>query len=363
MNKTILAAGQFIDSNGAPLAGGSVTFYVPGTTTAKDTWQDGGQTVLNTNPVTLDSLGSALIYGSGSYRQVVRDINGNIIWDQLTSDTAASASLSQWAGTSGGTANAQTVVSPNFSSTDGQVITFRAGFSNTGAMTLNASGAGPIVVLKDTSLGPLPVSSGDIVAGNVVDVTYVSADGSFHTSVSGGGGNATPTGALIDFAGASPPAGWLLCYGQQVSRTTYSTLFAVIGTQYGAGDGSTTFNVPDMRGRVAAGLDAGSGRLPGFTALGVTGGAYSTPILTANLPPYTPTGTVSVAAWNDVYNVPLVSNFGVGPPLSAISYGSGTTTTTPNSTTATFAGVPQGGTNTELIIVQPTISLNKIIKF
>lgn len=63
------------------------------------------------------------------------------------------------------------------------------------------------------------------------------------------------TGTVLPFAGSAAPIGWLLCYGQAVSRTTYANLFAAIGTAYGAGDGSTTFNVPDLRGRVAAGKD------------------------------------------------------------------------------------------------------------
>lgn len=80
---------QFIDANGNPLAAGSVYFYIPGTTTPKETWQDSGQTIFNTNPVTLDSSGQAVIYGDGIYRQVVKDAGGNLIWDQ-TSDSPAS---------------------------------------------------------------------------------------------------------------------------------------------------------------------------------------------------------------------------------------------------------------------------------
>lgn len=57
-----------------------------------------------------------------------------------------------------------------------------------------------------------------------------------------------PTGAMIPYAGASAPAGYLLCNGSAVSRTTYAALFAVIGTTYGSGDGSTTFNVPNAKG-------------------------------------------------------------------------------------------------------------------
>jgi len=72
----------FLDSNGDPLASGTIEYYIPGTTSFKDTWQDSTQTILNTNPVRLDSAGRALVWGSGWYRQVVKDSLGNVIWDQ-----------------------------------------------------------------------------------------------------------------------------------------------------------------------------------------------------------------------------------------------------------------------------------------
>ena len=62
-----------------------------------------------------------------------------------------------------------------------------------------------------------------------------------------------PAGVMMAYGGATAPTGYLLCYGQAVSRATYSDLFAAIGTAWGAGDGSTTFNVPDMRDRVPVG--------------------------------------------------------------------------------------------------------------
>jgi len=62
-------------------------------------------------------------------------------------------------------------------------------------------------------------------------------------------------GMLMPYAAASAPSGWLLCYGQAVSRSTYADLFAVISTTYGVGDNSTTFNLPDFRGRSAFGKD------------------------------------------------------------------------------------------------------------
>jgi microcystin-dependent protein len=70
---------------------------------------------------------------------------------------------------------------------------------------------------------------------------------------------ALPTGMITPFAGTTPPPGWLLCNGNPVSRSLYAVLFTVIGTTYGAGDNTTTFNVPDLRGRTAIGAGAGAG--------------------------------------------------------------------------------------------------------
>jgi hypothetical protein len=80
---------QFIDQNGLPLASGSVGFYYPGTLNPKATFQDPAGTIANTNPVLLDSRGQALIWGSGVYRQIVKDASGVTIWDQITEDSNA----------------------------------------------------------------------------------------------------------------------------------------------------------------------------------------------------------------------------------------------------------------------------------
>jgi hypothetical protein len=75
---------QYLDANGNPLAGGFVYYYIPSTTTFKNTYQDAALTILNSNPIILDSAGECITYGDGSYRQIVTDVNGNLIWDQPT---------------------------------------------------------------------------------------------------------------------------------------------------------------------------------------------------------------------------------------------------------------------------------------
>jgi microcystin-dependent protein len=71
----------------------------------------------------------------------------------------------------------------------------------------------------------------------------------------------SPSGLISAYAGATAPTGWLLCDGSAVSRTTYAALFAAIGTTYGSGDGSTTFNVPNLKGRAPFGRDGGQDSL------------------------------------------------------------------------------------------------------
>lgn len=73
-------------------------------------------------------------------------------------------------------------------------------------------------------------------------------------------GHGVPPGSIIAFAGPQPPAGWLVCDGQPVSRANYANLFEAIGEAHGAGDGASTFNLPDYRGRFLRGVDQGVGR-------------------------------------------------------------------------------------------------------
>lgn len=105
-----------------------------------------------------------------------------------------------------------------------------------------------------------------------------------------------PSGAILPFGGTTAPSGWLMCYGQAVSRSIYSDLFGAIGVTYGAGDGSTTFNVPDLRGRVIAGKDdmggvsasrlTATGGITG-TTLGASGGSETHTLLSTEMPSHT----------------------------------------------------------------------------
>lgn len=94
-----------------------------------------------------------------------------------------------------------------------------------------------------------------------------------------------PTGTVVPFAGATAPTGWALCNGTALSRTEQAELFTAIGITWGAGDGTTTFGLPDLRGR----LPVGAGVAPGLSerTVGDVGGAESIALSQAQLPPHT----------------------------------------------------------------------------
>lgn len=97
----------------------------------------------------------------------------------------------------------------------------------------------------------------------------------------GGGASAEP-GTILPFGNPSTPTGWLRCDGSAVSRTTYADLFTAIGTTWGAGDGSTTFNVPDLRGVSCIGKGQGAG-LTNRTLAG-SGGAQTVTLAVGEMP-------------------------------------------------------------------------------
>lgn len=105
-------------------------------------------------------------------------------------------------------------------------------------------------------------------------------------AVSAGGGG-LPSGSIVEFGGGSAPAGWLLCDGAAVSRTTYARLFAAIGTTWGVGNGTTTFNVPDFRGRTPVGAGTGTGLTA--RAVAASGGAETVQLTSTTMPSHTHT--------------------------------------------------------------------------
>ena len=166
-----------------------------------------------------------------------------------------------------------------------------------------------------------------------------------------------PTGAVVPFAGTSAPTGWILTFGQAVSRTTYAALFAVIGTTYGSGDGSTTFNLPDLRGRVVAGEDDMGGtsanRLTGLSGgvngdvLGGTGGSESHTLTVDQIPSHNHIDGYSNGGGGGTYGDATAAS---AQDMSM----SGSSVNHPN-TSSTGGDAAHNN-------VQPTIILNYIIK-
>ena len=104
------------------------------------------------------------------------------------------------------------------------------------------------------------------------------------TALSSSISSAVPAGVIAQFGGSTAPTGWKLCDGTAYSRTvTYNTLFDAIGTTYGAGDGSTTFNVPNLKGKVPVGLDDSQSE---FNLLGETGGEKAVTLTQGQIPSF-----------------------------------------------------------------------------
>ncbi len=196
------------------------------------------------------------------------------------------------------------------------------------------------------------------------------------TGIGGAGGVplGVVVGTVVDYAGASAPSGWQLCYGQAVSRTTYSALFAIIGTTYGAGDGVTTFNLPDCRGRMTAGQDNMGGSAAGRitvaggnfdgTVLGGAGGQQNEVLTVGQLPAHTHSGTTGTESATHTHGVPVINTTAntAGTGFCATSLGNIGTSTT-ESATHTHSITTDNGTGGGAAhpVLSPAIIFNKII--
>jgi microcystin-dependent protein len=264
----------FLGPDGKPLTAGKVDFYIPGTTTRKTTWQDAAATIANTNPVVLDAAGRAIILGNGSYRQVVKDRNNNVIWDQVTSSAGAGGtsqstvgdglsvgSIIPWAG----------MVAPvNYAFAYGQELSRTTYESLKNAITLTqnitcVSGNATVISVSDTS---------QLNVGGAVEAACLPANSVIVSKT-------VNTVTLNNLA--------------SVSTTSSATFFP-----WGAGNGLTTFNAPDLRGRYLPGRNNMGGSAsanlssPYYVdpnSLGGGGGNQSKTLLASEMPSHSHTVT------------------------------------------------------------------------
>lgn len=271
----------------------------------------------------------------------------------------------------GGTSTAYTVSSNQVFDTlahmANQMIAFTPHTTNGATVTLNVDGLGakPLRSAPSTEL-----LAGVLIQGTPYIATYNNSDAAWYLQGFFGNPYNIPLAAGLDYWGSTAPnTSFAFPIGQAISRTTYAALFALVGTTYGTGDGSTTFNVPDKRGRVSAALDPTASILnsatmtPGGNSLGGIGGNQLSQLSTSNLPPYTPAGT------NAASSVSFTGHgFGYSDAAtSATSGGSQPTGATLAAIAATaaaqaFTGTAQGGTSAQFTNVQPTICCNYIMR-
>jgi len=234
------------------------------------------------------------------------------------------------------------------------------------AIAGNTSIAAATTSISTTS-GAVTVAGGAGVAGNLhvggQIVTPTMPAGTANTAVATTAfvlNNSVPAGGLMMWPTASAPIGWLLCNGTAVSRTTYAALFAILGTTFGVGDNSTTFNLPNYTNRVPVGAG-------GLYAMGATGGSKDATVVS-----HTHTATATSTVNDPGHNHEIlpkaagaqqtVGNFLQGSPLDA-DYGSlNTGNRTTGITVATAVSVASTGSSGTDANMQPYLAINFIIK-
>lgn len=343
---------QFLGNTGAPLASGTVDFFVPNSNTRKTTWQNSTETVTNTNPVTLDAAGrpssaSGQIFGFGSYRQVVKDSSGSTIWDAVTTSTGTSSTIYTDVQPVGTLLPYAGLAAPN-----NYLFAFGQAISRTTFATLQAA----ITIVNATAT----CTSGVTTLGGFADTSQMRVGAPIEASclLPGTTVATTPTSTTITVSAAATASG-----------TVTATVFP-----FGNGNGSTTFNVPDMRGRVPAAQDV----MPGGTAAsrltsaglgaaavqGASGGAQTRTIAQVNLPVVTLTTTIASGQGSHTHIVPGANVTGGNNFFSRTSDSNAGSDPTGAATLPAMTGTtPLGGSGTALLTVQPTLVLNYIIKY
>ena len=315
---TPTAKAQFIDAAGIPLAGGLLYTYAAGTTTPQATYTDSTSSTANSNPIILDSRGEANIWLSSSeYKFKLCDSTNTEIWtvDNIAAPSTAlspvfTSNVTISANTSGpallitqtgaGAAirvqdSADPDATPFVVDTSGQVGIGTPTPGNAldiagGAAQISSAGGTARTVISADATNSYFAASDDrnfvVQTNSATRLTVNSSTAtstvpvvlpanpttSLQAATKGYVDLGSPAGIIAPFAGTSAPSGWLSCNGAAVSRTDYATLFAAIGTTWGVGDGSTTFNVPDLRGTFLRGT--GTNGTYG-TAVGQAVGTYA----------------------------------------------------------------------------------------
>jgi len=311
---------QFFAASGIPLAGGLLYTYAAGTTTPSATYTDSSGGTANSNPIVLDARGEANVWlGAATYKFKLCDPTNTEIWtvDNISAPTSALSPVLSGnvtvSSNSSGTALkvTQTGTGAIFvaqNSADPNLIPFIVNASNNVGIQTSAPGA----ALDVANNGAIWLSNSG-VARSIISAdgsnSYYSAEGARSIVLKANGTtlftinttNATatipivlpadpttalqastkqyvdtvmPSGMIMPFAGTSAPTSWLACNGAAISRSTYATLYNAIGTTWGTGDGSTTFNVPDLRGVFLRGTGTNAtGSSSG--AVGPSVGAYA----------------------------------------------------------------------------------------
>lgn len=362
--------------------------YITGTLTASIHYNLpalGGLYIINNNTTGAYTI-TAGVVGAVGQMQIPQGQTATIFVNPDTLELTGNICTNFTGGTTTGSSNTQlvTVTPATYALAYGNIVWATASYTNSGAMTLQVSGPASttaLAVQKIGSSGPTALTGGEVVANSPYgffctgsDYLLINAGGALLAannlsdvaSASAALSNIFPSGIIVPYAGSTAPAGWLLCYGQLVSTTTYPNLYAAIGTTYGSSSGN--FGIPDLRGTIPAGVDnmggSAAGRITNSggdsgiagTVLGASGGSQflTSHTHTANVTDPGHTHPISPADALVLYDSgnanPGSSEVHAFGPLSILSATTGITV----SNSDDGAGSSQN--------VQPTIMLNYIIK-
>lgn len=273
----------------------------------------------------------------------------------------------------GGTASAYTLTTNSSIGSvpeDGQMLAFTPHATNDASATMRVDG-GTTYPLQTAS--GVAVGANTIVVGTPYRMKFNNSASAWILEAVYGSPFDIPVGAVLPYAGSTAPnANFALAYGQCISRSTYAALFALLATTYGACDGTTTFGLPDLRGRLAAGVDnmggSAASRMTNAStgcgvawALGAACGTESHTLTTAQIPSHTHNNTLNDPGHSHTGRTSEVGGTGAQRVLPPSSGGIAATVTDSTTTGITISNASAGGGGAHPN-VQPSIALSYIIR-